>query len=160
MVSQEIHLHAAIQILVSVFFYHRTSTWKFHITFRTLAPPRIVLAEPIKEPCIPSPCGPYSQCLSRNGEAQCSCLPNYLGAPPSCRPECSTNSECALNLACINTKCIDPCPGSCAYNALCTVQNHVPSCHCPEDFIGDPFTSCQPAPKRKERSNKYWVPFL
>lgn len=116
-----------------------------------LAPPPVVYAEPKRDPCVPSPCGPNSQCQNRNGQASCSCLPNYIGAPPSCRPECSTNSECPLNMACINMHCIDPCPGSCAYNALCTVQNHIPSCHCPEGYIGDPFIACQLAPKRKSQ---------
>lgn len=114
-----------------------------------LAPPPIKMLEPLRDPCVPSPCGLNAQCRHVNGQASCSCLPQFLGAPPNCRPECSTNAECPLNMTCINMHCVDPCPGSCAYNALCSVQNHIPSCYCPEGYIGDPFTSCQLAPKRK-----------
>lgn len=54
------------------------------------------------------------------------------------------------NKACILKKCIDPCPGSCGLNARCSVINHTPICICLEEYIGDPFTNCQPAlPPRK-----------
>lgn len=39
-------------------------------------------------------------------------------------------------------KCKDPCPGSCASNALCTVISHTPRCNCPAGYNGDPFTQC------------------
>lgn len=122
-------------------FYNR------HVT--CTAPPSTAVAEPIRDPCLPSPCGPNSQCRNVNNQASCSCLPNFFGAPPNCRPECATNSECSSNLACINNRCTDPCPGSCAYNAQCSVINHIPICSCPKDYVGDPFVSCQPAPPRK-----------
>ena len=51
----------------------------------------IFVAPPVKQPsdpCFPSPCGPYSQCRNSGGNAVCSCLPNYVGNPPNCRPEC------------------------------------------------------------------------
>lgn len=67
----------------------------------------------MQRPCHPSPCGPNSQCREINGQGVCSCIQGYIGSPPSCRPECVINSECPLNEACINQKCIDPCPGSC-----------------------------------------------
>lgn len=130
-------------------FYNRTVTC-------TALPPTSV-TEPTRDPCLPSPCGPNSQCRNVNHQASCSCLPNFFGAPPNCRPECVTNSECSSNLACINNRCTDPCPGSCAYNAQCNVINHIPICSCPRDYIGDPFVSCQPAPPRK--INKYAVKF-
>lgn len=50
------------------------------------------------------------------------------------------------NSACIREKCTDPCPGSCGISATCIVINHTPICTCPEGYIGDPFTSCRPAP--------------
>lgn len=93
-------------------------------------------------PCQPSPCGPNSQCREVNKQAVCSCLPNYHGSPPSCRPECVINSECSINKACVNQKCIDPCPGSCGLNAQCQVINHSPICSCKSDETGDPFTRC------------------
>uniref|UniRef100_A0A8D8QWV8 EGF-like domain-containing protein n=1 Tax=Cacopsylla melanoneura TaxID=428564 RepID=A0A8D8QWV8_9HEMI len=58
-------------------------------------PPQQDIPEPPANPCYPSPCGPYSQCRDIGGSPSCSCLPNYIGAPPNCRPECVMNSECA-----------------------------------------------------------------
>lgn len=72
-----------------------------------------LLAIVVQRPCYPSPCGPNSQCREINGQGVCSCIQGFIGSPPSCRPECVINSECPLNEACINQKCIDPCPGSC-----------------------------------------------
>ena len=94
------------------------------------------------EPCNPSPCGPNSHCRKSNGQAVCSCIPGYNGAPPSCRPECVVNSDCARNRACVNLKCIDPCIGSCGFAALCAVINHNPVCSCPLRYTGDPFKQC------------------
>lgn len=103
---------------------------------------------PPQNPCVPSPCGPNSQCRDNNGQAVCTCLPNYLGVPPACRPECTVSSECPLNRACINQKCVDPCPGTCGLNAKCEVINHSPICSCERDFTGDPFTRCYPLPRK------------
>lgn len=103
--------------------------------------------EPVK-PCSPSPCGPNSQCREVNNQAVCSCLPNFIGSPPGCRPECVSSSECPLTQACINQKCADPCPGTCGLNAVCTVINHSPICGCKPDFTGDPFANCYPIPRK------------
>lgn len=94
--------------------------------------------------CNERPCGPNSQCRNINGQAVCSCVPGYLGSPPNCRPECILSSDCLLNLACSNQKCIDPCPGTCGINAICRVVNHNAFCSCMEDLTGDPFTLCSP----------------
>lgn len=102
----------------------------------------LAIPEPERDPCVPSPCGPYSQCRLSNGHAVCSCLPNYIGAPPSCRPECTVSTDCMQNRACINQKCRDPCPGTCGLNARCNVINHNPICSCMPGFLGDPFTRC------------------
>lgn len=99
-----------------------------------------------RDVCQPSPCGPNSQCQNVNSQAVCSCLPQYIGTPPNCRPECVVNSECNSNLACINQKCKDPCPGTCGTNAQCKVIHHSPICSCGNDFTGDPFVHCFPAP--------------
>lgn len=99
-------------------------------------------------PCHPSPCGPNSQCREVNQQAVCSCLPNYIGSPPGCRPECTVSSECAQNKACVNQKCSDPCPGTCGLNADCQVINHSPICSCRSKFTGDPFTRCVPIPRK------------
>lgn len=102
----------------------------------------IVPAMP-RNPCDPSPCGPNSRCLlSPEGFAICSCLPEYRGSPPVCQPECRISAECALNRACANLKCVDPCPGTCGLGAYCEVINHNPICSCPSGQEGDPFISC------------------
>lgn len=98
-------------------------------------------------PCTPSPCGPNAECRERNNAGACYCLPNYEGNPydvfSGCRRECDVNSDCAEKLACVNFKCVDPCPGVCGSQALCDIVNHVPTCVCPEGMIGDPFTRCE-----------------
>ena len=90
------------------------------------------LVEPvITEPCEPNPCGPYSTHRERNNQCICSCLPEYIGDPPNCRPECLVNSECSQNLACIDQRCASPCrPGICGLNAECNVINHNAICSC------------------------------
>lgn len=99
------------------------------------------LADPIN-PCVPSPCGPNSQCKEINNQAVCSCLQSYMGNPPNCRPECVVNSECGKPKACRNLKCVDPCINACGSNSKCKVINHSPICSCKEGFTGDPFSSC------------------
>jgi len=100
-------------------------------------------------PCVPSPCGPFSTCQDKGGYPFCTCMPNYIGSPPYCRTECSINSDCTSNKACIREKCRDPCPGSCGFNALCTVIKHTPTCTCLNGYTGDPFSNCYLAPMRK-----------
>ena len=100
-----------------------------------------------RKPCTPSPCGANSICREFNEQASCSCLPGFLGQPPSCRPECSTSAECEQTRACLNNKCINPCLNACAPNADCTVRNHNPICSCPPKHSGDPFLDCFPISK-------------
>lgn len=76
----------------------------------------------------------------------CSCLPNYVGRPPSCRPECTIHAECPSNKACQRERCRDPCPGSCGAYADCRVVNHAPQCFCQAGFTGDPFSGCHAIP--------------
>lgn len=96
----------------------------------------------VSNPCLPSPCGPNSQCRNVNDQPSCSCLSEFVGQPPYCKPECISNVECSSHLACINYKCKDPCPGSCGANAQCNVVSHAPVCTCVNGYIGDPFTQC------------------
>lgn len=96
------------------------------------------LPSPTSDPCQLLNCGPYAQC--NNG--QCQCLPEYKGVPPNCQPECTENDDCAYNMACIKQRCQDPCPGSCGLMANCLVRLHIPNCHCPDGFLGDPFRIC------------------
>uniref|UniRef100_A0A6P7H9Z1 Neurogenic locus notch homolog protein 2-like n=1 Tax=Diabrotica virgifera virgifera TaxID=50390 RepID=A0A6P7H9Z1_DIAVI len=109
-------------------------------------PPVVTEITTVVHPCTPSPCGPNSQCREISNLPSCSCLPEFIGAPPNCRPECSIHSECSSNLACIRRKCIDPCPGACGLNAVCNVFNYHATCSCPSDMTGDPFNNCFPKP--------------
>lgn len=103
---------------------------------------------PVTRPCNPNPCGPNSICRELNGQAVCTCAPEFLGSPPLCRPECILSSDCRQNEACANQRCKDPCPGTCGIQARCTVVNHNPICSCPERFTGDPFIRCDVMSKR------------
>lgn len=98
---------------------------------------------PPVNPCQPSPCGPNAECKANGETPSCSCLPEFIGNPPNCRPECVSNTECSYNLACISQKCKDPCPGICGTNAECRVVNHVPNCVCIDGHEGNPFVQCQ-----------------
>lgn len=93
-------------------------------------------------PCISSPCGPNAECKVNGNSHSCSCLNDFIGNPPNCRPECISNSECPSNLACIKLHCRDPCPGSCGFNAECHVVSHTPVCVCLNGYEGDPFVQC------------------
>lgn len=92
--------------------------------------------------CYPSPCGANSECREYDNRPVCSCLPGMLGAPPNCRPECLIHADCPTRLACLQSKCRDPCTGSCGFNARCTVINHQPVCSCEPGYQGDPFNGC------------------
>lgn len=122
------------------------ASWEHHTSFPhcyfTCLFYLVLPQEPISQPCVPSPCGPYSQCRVVNGHAVCSCQTDYIGTPPACRPECMVSADCPQDKACINTKCKDPCPGTCGLNARCNVVNHNPICSCPVGFNGDPFVRC------------------
>ena len=107
-------------------------------------------APDIIDPCRPSPCGINAECRERNGAASCKCLPGLQGNPYiECKPECTINSECPDNRACIQNKCKDPCPGVCGRNAFCSVQNHNPICRCDPGYTGDPFRACNLITTRK-----------
>ena len=82
------------------------------------------------DPCSVTDCGPYSTCTSNGVYATCRCLPNYIGSPPQCRPECTIDQDCPSNLACIREKCRDPCQNSCGTNAECRTINHRANCRC------------------------------
>ena len=105
--------------------------------------------------CVPSPCGINAVCKESKGAGSCTCLPEFIGNPyEGCRPECVLNSDCQADRACINTKCADPCPGTCGSNAECQVINHLPSCTCTPGYTGDPFRFCYNIPLKEERKTK------
>lgn len=115
-------------------------------------PPPSTETEPtVTDPCRPSPCGPYSTCRNSNGRGACSCLPDYVGYPPNCRPECVVNTDCQSIHACLGEKCRDPCDDHCGDNALCRVSSHVPVCECLPGYEGDPFDQCRRKPPSSKR---------
>lgn len=102
------------------------------------------------QPCIPSPCGTIECSTYGPHVAVCDpCLGPDAPYLPQCRPECLTNADCPFDQACLGYNCVDPCPGSCGVNALCTVVSHSPICSCPPGLIGDPFQHCSPTLSKK-----------
>lgn len=120
----------------------------FFLQFSATSRPNDIVE--IRDPCYPSPCGLHSQCRNTNGIPSCSCLPNYIGAPPNCRPECIINQECVSSKACIREKCQDPCLGACGISAQCTVRDHTANCMCIAGYVGDPFSNCHLAPVNRK----------
>lgn len=99
------------------------------------------------DPCSPNPCGSNAICNKRNGAGSCICMHNYYGDPYiGCRPECIQNSDCPTDKACLNTKCVNPCIGTCDRNAECRVVNHSPICSCLPGYTGNALTSCHRTP--------------
>lgn len=110
----------------------------------------IVQPLPEHDPCMPSPCGVNTICQVMKGRAVCSCMPDFHGDPQSgCRPECTLNSDCPNDKACLERKCVNPCSLGviCGLHAKCTVQDHIAGCTCAKDFMGDPFFQCVPIRK-------------
>ena len=100
---------------------------------------------PKADPCNPSPCGSNTLCTVLDGGPVCECMNDYIGNPSvACKPECILNTECPTTQACINQKCVDPCPGTCGLNAECRVAIHRAVCTCIRGFEGDPFRQCYP----------------
>ena len=110
-------------------------------------PQQPVVQEPVN-PCIPTPCGPNSQCQVIGSQARCSCQPNMIGSPPDCRPECIVNSDCPSDRACVAQRCKNPCPGTCGENTECRVVANNPVCICQPGFGGDPFRGCVPVARK------------
>lgn len=111
--------------------------YSFFIHLSLAVPPQL------DQPCQPSPCGANAVCRKIQGVATCSCLPEYIGNPyEGCRPECSINSDCPSHLACVRSKCQNPCPGTCGSNADCQVVNHLPICTCTPHYTGNPYSNC------------------
>jgi hypothetical protein len=95
------------------------------------------------ETCNTITCGANTECRQKGGVLACVCLKGYYGNPLiGCRPECVISTDCPMDKACVNNKCLDPCPGTCGVGAICDVVNHYPVCHCPPGYTGDAFISC------------------
>ncbi|XP_043214270.1 neurogenic locus notch homolog protein 1-like isoform X1 [Amphibalanus amphitrite] len=62
------------------------------------------------DPCVPSPCGPNTECsIDNRGIGVCRCLPGYFPKPDTitgCGPQCTSASECGSGYNCVNNKCV------------------------------------------------------
>lgn len=113
-------------------------------------------------PCIESnPCARSAQCSAQNHRAACTCPSGLIGDPfvncykePMSKVECSLDSDCSVDTACINKRCQNPCAESnpCAQNAECRISYHRPLCYCPPGWGGDPQNTCY---KRKSTSTTF-----
>ena len=64
--------------------------------------------------------------------------------------KCATNSDCPDYLACgEDEECVEPpCP-NCTANAHCEGSNHIGTCICNLDYVGDPYLEgCQKGKQR------------
>lgn len=143
-------IYYSITILLSLFMLHAFIFFYYLQNFKYIV--ANVVEIPSGNPCVPSPCGPNSQCRAIGDTPACTCSPNYIGKPPNCRPECLRNADCSATLACITEKCRNPCKGACGIHTICTVINHNPVCQCEPGFTGDPFSSCKEMPRSKNFS--------
>lgn len=70
--------------------------------------------------------------MARNHRAECRCKNGLVGDPMincaqrdvSPKPECTSNSDCPLDKACITGKCQDACLGTCGIGAECHTNYH------------------------------------
>lgn len=96
--------------------------------------------------CQQSPCHQSALCSNTQGSFRCACRAGTVGDPylsPGCaRPDqCTSDTDCASSLSCVQAHCVDPCASAeCAASAQCAVQNHRAYCSCPPGHIGDPNT--------------------
>lgn len=136
------HLRRPIHVIFVLYIRCLKSTDlfnEFSFAFPFVVDYKAVDKYPAHDACNPSPCAANAEC--NNGI--CSCLPGLQGDPYTvCRPECVLNSDCPRDKACLRSKCVNPCPGTCAPNAICTVLNHIPTCSCPNGMEGNAFIQC------------------
>lgn len=137
------------ETLCKLFYFFFLGSCNLFLYLKTIVATTVETPRPSGNPCINNPCGPFSQCRAIGDTPACSCLPNYIGRAPNCRPECIHSAECPSNLACINERCGDPCVGACGIHTFCTVINHNSICQCDHGFTGDPFSGCTEIPKCK-----------
>ena len=93
------------------------------------------------------PCGGNALCQGINHQYVCTCPVGLEGDPyVSCSSvECTDNSDCPPDKACVNKFCQDPCAieNPCTNSAECSVIGHEPNCKCPAGQEGDRGNSCK-----------------
>lgn len=107
-------------------------------------------------PCVyDNVCSPRAECVSQNHMAVCKCPDGFYGNPyVDCKREpqveCTIDADCSSRLACLNHKCVDPCPAlePCVRPAKCEVVPSLPVrtmiCICPEGYISSGNGTCKP----------------
>lgn len=108
-------------------------------------------------PCLAGDlCGRGAYCLVRNHLAVCKCDQGYNGSPYiECQPpsaeECYIDADCPSKLACLSSRCVDPCIElrPCAAPAQCEVSPTLPVrtmlCTCPPGYVSNGGGICRPA---------------
>ncbi|KAG8232834.1 hypothetical protein J437_LFUL013160, partial [Ladona fulva] len=86
---------------------------------------------------------------SGGSQALCQCPPRTTGDPVhgECIPlECEESEDCDETLACVSSRCINPCslPNACGLNAQCIPERHAGICQCGPGTTGDPRLGCVP----------------
>lgn len=108
-------------------------------------------------PCQDSPCAQNAICQALQHRAVCRCPETMpLGNPYAycerrpVEPVCRDDGDCPSRLACIDSKCQNPCTilSPCASSAKCSVLDSVPVrtmvCECPESYVPDARGECKP----------------
>ncbi|XP_054285998.1 protein kinase C-binding protein NELL2-like [Macrosteles quadrilineatus] len=105
------------------------------------------IAKKCTDPC-DSVCGLNTICVVHEGAPVCSCKTGYEGDPfTECKPqnaECTDDSMCTTDKACIRHKCVDPCLDYCGLNTVCRVVNNRPVCACLNGFFYKLDKGCLP----------------
>jgi hypothetical protein len=94
-------------------------------------------------------CGSNAECRVLDGRPKCLCAPGFVGRPPACIAQCFTNSDCPVDLTCVNKQCRHKCEG-CGKGARCRVAPNLdrsPVCSCAEGHEGNPYVECKLVPK-------------
>lgn len=108
--------------------------------------------------CEEAPCAYGAHCLNQKGGYKCICPKGMEGDPykGGCiletygvgKTECTTNHDCANNLACTDGTCISPCASLlCGPHAFCEPENHAAWCRCTvgytENANGECVSECE-----------------
>lgn len=67
----------------------------------------------------------------------------FIGTESAAKTECTTDNDCAGQLACMHGNCVNPCNSlPCGKNAYCEPENHAAWCRCAVGFIESPNGDC------------------
>ncbi|XP_054266899.1 uncharacterized protein LOC128989059 isoform X2 [Macrosteles quadrilineatus] len=126
---------------------NNTTTGKECLTNDECISGKICRAKKCTDPC-DTVCGLNTICVVHEGAPMCSCKTGYKGDPfTECKPlnaECTDDSICTTDKACIGHKCVDPCLDYCGLNTVCRVVNHQPVCACLNGFFYKLDKGCLP----------------